>query len=308
MNRNFNSSFIYKVRLEFQEFLRMKERAINEQTKKRYLSDFDFYMNYYILDKVMIDDYFNIFNDLKLRHYFSRRKSSTARATIVNMVDFFYSNLKLTSGQNLSIKKELSKYGKETNEEVDFLTNLDINFIFSSAVEYRFMERDKEAKLVAPVIWSLAYHQVFEQNHILKLKTTDLNLITGEIRNLRSDNDSLILKWMTLEEKSKEILSEYIDYRNTMQIKSDKLLIIEGKEANNITINKMLNILNNRIENSNKISTKVHVQKLNRTRIYHSLLDTNGQSTIDFLRLIGLKKNTQFDNALKQYLTDLNTY
>ncbi|AIQ15018.1 hypothetical protein [Paenibacillus durus] len=307
MSTSFNNSFFNKVRLEFQEFLIIKEKGINEQTKERYLNDFDYYLSNYILEKVMIDDFYNIFNNLKLRDYFSKRKGSTARATITNLVDFFYNNLKLTPEQYLSIKKELRKYSKESNEKIDFLTKTDINFIFSSSVDYRFIDRDKEAKVIAPVIWSLAYHQVFEQTHILKLKITDLRLNEGLIRNLRSDEDGIILKWMNLDERCKEILQEYLNYRNSLKIKSDKLLIIEGKEATNGTINKMLNILNGRVENCNRISTNVHVQKFNRSRIYHALIDTNGHSAIDYIHLLGLKKNTQFDNALKQYLTDINT-
>lgn len=134
---------------------------------------------------------------------------------------------------------------------------------------------------------------------------TDVNLKEGIIRNLSSDEDGLILKWIKLEDRCREILKKHIDYRSSLQIKSDKLLIIEGKEASNLTINKMLGILNGRTKNCKRISTKVHVQKLNRSRIYHSLLDMSGRCAIDYIHLLGLKKNKQFDNALIQYFTDV---
>lgn len=306
MNILFNEAHISKIRLEYQEFLVIKKKGITIQTKERYLNDFDYYTNNYILDKVMVDDYYNFFNDLKLRDYFKKRKGATARATITNLADFFYSNVKLTPNQYLSIKNELKKYGKINKEDFDFLSKSDISFIFSDQIEYRFIDRDKEAKIVAPLIWSLAYHQVFEQIHILNLKMTDVKLDNGLIRNLRSDEDELTLKWMRLDDKCRELLYEYLKYRISLKIKSNKLLIIEGKEATNATINKMLSILNNRVENQNRISTNVHVQKLNRSRIYHALNETKGKDAIAYIHLLGLKRNTQFDNALKQYLTDIN--
>lgn len=79
----------------------------------------------------MVDDYASIFINIKLRDYLNKRKSSTARATIKNMVEFFFNSQKLTSDQNLLIQKELKTDKKEHTEEMDFLTK---RMLLSSSV------------------------------------------------------------------------------------------------------------------------------------------------------------------------------
>ncbi|MCY9764400.1 hypothetical protein M5X06_08550 [Paenibacillus alvei] len=308
MNRNYvSSTYLEKLKDEFIEFLYIRDNTISERTVERYENDLIYFFNNSVSGKVTIDSLNDMFNPIRLKGYFDKRKGSTARATITNLLDFFRHSHKISSDEYINASNELKKYAKKGNDDVDFLNKADIRMIFSDSI--KFLEKDKEANIILPVICSLAYYHCFEQIHLQKLKRSDLKIDEGIIRNLRSDDDesNITLKWINLSDESKYYLSEYLKYIDRVGKRKGNLLYIDGQQADNKSINKMLSIFNERSFNKKQFSTKVHIQKLNRSGIFHSLVDTNGNSAINYFHLFGLKKNTQFEYALEKYLFEVNS-
>lgn len=294
------------VTVDFAKFLDIRNKGVSEKTKKQYLSDLNFYMKNYILDHVEIGDYKDIFAKYKVMNFLEIRKGATARAAITNLLNFYYDHERLDSSSYLAIKKFIREYDPGEGEEIDFLLNDDISFIFSDDVKYRFPDRDQEATFVAPLIWALSYYCLFEQNHIYKLVMSDVDIKNKRIRNIRSNEDNLINEWVELNEVTLKLIKNYLKYKKFSN-QLDSFIMIAGKQANNASVNKMLSILNGRMENRNRLSTSVNLQKIVRTKILFDLEESQGSKLMNFVRIIGIEKNTQLDNAIRQYLLKANS-
>lgn len=292
---------------DFLIFLQLRNKGISEETRAHYLRDLKYYISNYFEGSMLFDSYNDLFDKLKISSYLQNRKGATAKAALSNLLEFYLHTRRISPSDYLEIKKEIKSYVITGNDDLDFLSIDDIKFIFSKSVEFRFYDRDEEARIIAPLIWSLAYYQLFEQKHIQSLSWEDINLDKKIIRNIRSKNDSLVEDWISLDETTISALQVYLDYFGNKVKKSTFLIYISGKPANNVGINKMLAILNNRVENSRKLSTSVNIQKLNRSRILHDLQASNGENLMFYFRVLGNKRNKQLENAINEYLLQVRS-
>lgn len=203
----------------------------------------------------------------------------------------------------LNIKNELDNYQTTTENTKDFFNKDDIDYLLSFQYEYG-KKRGIEAQLVAPLIIALSYYLLFEQMHISNLQIADVDLLNSRIKNPRASSNIFVKQWIPLNDTVIELLRRYLDYRSQFSLlkDNDKLIVLNGQKLDNRSINEVLNIFNDTKGNTNRLSTRVNLQKIIRTRILFDLEETNGHSLIDFFLLIGLKKNTQLKTAIEEYL------
>ncbi|WP_236339935.1 hypothetical protein [Paenibacillus plantiphilus] len=304
-------SFIVKVwstiTSDFIVFLQLRNKGISEETQKHYLSDLKYYLTNYFENSTMFENYNDLFDGLKISNYLSKRTGATAKAALSNLLEYYLHTNRLFPQDYLNIKKEIKVFVSTGNDDLDFLSVEDIKFIFSKNVEYRFHDRDSEARITAPLIWSLAYHALFEQKHIQSLKWNDIYLEGRLIRNFRAKDDSLAGDVIQLDEITIKAIQNYLDYFGSKVKNKETLIQINGKRASNVGINKMLAILNRRVENNNKLSTNVNIQKMNRSKILHDLQSSNGEQLFNYYKILGNRRNKQLENAINEYLLQVRS-
>ncbi len=293
----YNSEQVNIIRLGFEKLL--NEKKI--QSMDRYLSDFDYFVTRFIIGKVIEGDFDSFFSEHTIKSFLNYRSASTARATITNLIEYFFTNHSITLEQYFGYKGKI-KYDKlSQKEDFSFLTKTQINNIFSSNIEFRFEKRDFEIKHIAPFVWSLCYFFGFEQKHLIELKLYDV--MNNQIKNVRYYDDYLVKKWIPMNDITCNYYNNYMEYRKTQSLKTDNLLVYRNSNLTNDAINKMFSILNNRRDNRQRIGTQVNAQKLNRSMALNFLLDSpkNNDITLYLIHLFGMKKSTQLDNALREY-------
>lgn len=292
---------IYEIiRKDFIQYLNLKERQISPRTQARYLSDIEYYINNYINTTTLINELPLIFIEQRLKSFLKNRKSSTARATLKHFLGCLYENKRIDDSTYIRIHDYLKKLGKTSLEkQMEFLNDEQLNFIFSKQIEYK--NKESAEKLILPLVVSMAYNFLFEQEHLIKLKWSDINLNERKVRNLRSELDDTVVKWIEMNNKTYELIKEYQKSCTRKYKMDDSFLYIKNQPANNTTINSILYIFKHKA-NFNAIKTSVDIQKIHRSRILKELLLTEGKSTIDFIKILGLRRNTQLEHALEEYL------
>lgn len=296
---------LYRQKEEFEEFLKKK----NIKSIKQYISDYEYFTKNYVLDKVVINDIESFFSKCLIEEFLYSRRSNTASAMLRNLIEFMYSNYNFNADNYLKYNNRVKKGSrKKDKQEISFLTQEDIKFIMSDEVKFKFeKDRDKELMIVSPIVWGLSYYCCFEQNHITKLTIDDLKLEINQIRNIRSDESYLAKRWIEINNEFKHKLKSYIEYRKTLDIRTNKLILYSNSEAANKELNKMYDVLD-RVDNSKFLSTTVDSQKIVRSRVMHMLLLSNGEDMSDLLHLFGLEKKTQFESAVSEYLVLKNSF
>ncbi len=304
-NKFYSKEQLYILKEKFKNFLEMKDI----KSIKQYISDYEFFTNHYVLNKVVTDDFESFFSKFFIQEFLSSRRSNTASAMLRNIIELMYSMHSFDAENYLKYNNRVKKSSKTKNKDsISFLTNEDIEFIMSDKIKYRFeKDRDKELKKVCPIVWGLSYYCCFEQNHITKLIIDDLKLEINQIRNIRSDESYLAKKWIQINDDFKGELERYLDYRKTLDIRTNKLVLYSNSEARNKELNKMYDILK-RVDNLKHISTTVDSQKFVRSRVLHMLLSSNGKDMDELLHIFGLEKKTQFESAVSEYLILKNSF
>jgi len=286
------------------KYINGRSKKISDVTVQRYRDDISFFIREYIVDKMMNGDYSSWFTPTILTDFFSNRKSNTAPSAVALLLDMLEQHGRLELKFTVQTKRKLTQYSSQPPEELNFLNKSDIKFIFGSSVDYN--RNDIELSIVAPVIWFLSFCCMFEQTHIMKLKISDINMPGKFVRNIRADQDDTLLKWIRVtDDKMFELLQRYMEYRKTLTVKTDALILYKGKPPKDL--NKFFLVLRDRSKNSDKLSTTVNGQKLIRTRVLFSLIESKGEAAFDLIRIHGIKKNTQLDNALSEYMIIRNS-
>ncbi|MCM3342035.1 hypothetical protein M3650_26275 [Paenibacillus sp. MER TA 81-3] len=295
---------------DFINYLNLKDKEITEETKTRYIDDLQFYKNRCIVPKhIIIEEYKDLFNSYALKDYHNNRKTSTARFAITNLLEFYFKIGRVSPKDYLDIRNELKKYQSKKTDVSDFLTKDDLTFILSSKFRYS-TRRTEEERFLAPLILQLIYYTLFEQNHISQIKWRDIDLVNRKIRNIRSDEDNYCIKWIPLNEDVISLIESYKQFlikKHNEIVQDDYFIYISQSPANNKSLNRIINLLNDTKDNYEKLSGRVNVQKMIRSRILHGLLDTDGRQLIDFYEIVGLSKETQIVTAIKEYFTIINS-
>ncbi|MEK3757851.1 hypothetical protein MKZ07_05360 [Paenibacillus sp. FSL P4-0338] len=233
-----------------------------------------------------------------------QRKSSTARAALRNLLECFKEKKRIDAAEYLLILERIQQFfEKEEKKQVIFLSQDQINFLLSSRIEYTKKQQAYKEVLSATI--ALSYYFVFDQDLIFKLKNSDVDIDNRRIRNLRAEAENKACKWLTIGDEAYEMLIPYIQTRQNSSPNAS-LLYIRGIPANNSNINYLFSILKSKA-NYNFLQTTVDVRGIIRSRILNDLYRTEGKAAIDFLRIFGLKRSTQLENALEKFLTDVNS-
>lgn len=299
----FSERDVTNVIEEVIEYINGKRKKLSEDTVVRYRDDIFFFLREFIVNKMMIGDYTSWFTSNILKSYFNKRKSNTARSAIAWLLEVLEHHGRLELKFTVQVEKKLSQYLSESPEELDFLNVSDIKYIFSRSIDYN--RNDKELPVVAPVVWFLSFFCMLEPTHIVKLKISDINQSSKLVRNIRADQDDTLLKWIKItDDKAFEIIQGYMEYRKALSVKTDALIVYNGKPVKGL--NKFFLFLRDRSKNSDKLSTNVNGQKLVRTGVLFSLIKSKGKDAFELIRIHGLKKNTQLDNALLEYMITSN--
>ncbi|MBT2289154.1 hypothetical protein J7E73_08410 [Paenibacillus albidus] len=288
------------IRKDFIQFLNLKDRQITVNTQKRYLSDIQYYVDNYIETSLLINNFELFFNFQAVKNFLSKRRSSTARATLRNFLECLFTNKYIDATLHFEIQEFLKSLKKtKLEQQMVFLNESQLSFIFSDLI--RFKDKESDANHLLPLILSLSYNCLFEQEHLMKLKWSDIDLNRKKIRNLRSDLDESIVKWIEMDERTYRLINIYKDHYKTKISETDSFLYINGHPANNKTINAMLQIFKHKA-NLDILKTTIDIQRLYRSRMLIDLLQSEGRVAIDFIKIVGLKRNTQLEHALEEYL------
>ncbi|MGX5762960.1 hypothetical protein ACWKW1_24490 [Brevibacillus parabrevis] len=288
------------IKKDFVLYLQTKERSLTPRVQDQYLRAINNYIENYIEESAIVD-YKSFFAKHLIKKFLENRTGSTARAVLTNFLEFLRDPDidKIDSDSYLRIKETLQSVKKTPKEKLDFLTEEDIDYIMHDTV---YSKKQNEEKLLTPLLVTFAYNMLFEQDHIYKLKWNDVDIKNRKIRNLRHDHDKFVDKWMDIDDDSHSIIEKY--YNTFIGAPYDEFVIIKGEPANNQSVNKMLHGVFRSTKNRSKLTTTVDVQKLIRSRILIDLRSTEGKSLMKFYEKMGLKKNTQLENALHQYLQE----
>ncbi|MBP2112514.1 hypothetical protein [Paenibacillus silagei] len=233
-----------------------------------------------------------------------QRKSSTARAALRNLLECFKEKKRIDAAEYLLILKRIQQLvEKEEKKKMLFLSQDQINFLLSSRIKYT--KKQKAYKDVLSATIALSYYFVFDQDLIFKLKNSDVDIENRRVRNLRADTDNKACKWLLICDEAYEMLIPYILTRQNSSANAP-FLYIRDVPANNSNINYLFSILKSKA-NYNYLQTTVDVRGIIRSRILNDLYRSEGKVAIDFLRIFGLKRSTQLENALEKFLTDVNS-
>lgn len=291
-------SFKETIEKDFVQFLVLK--GITDRTQERYLSDIRYYIGMYVRDMLPGDNFSVFFKESAIQSFLKNRRSSTARSSIKNLLDCFRENRRIDASQYLHTIEYLKNLAKtKTENQMDFLTKPQIEYLLKGKVEYTM--KQLVHKEVLSVVIVLAYYFLFDQDQLLKLKASDVNLEARVIRNLRSDANDNVTKWLPINNEVYTVLYLYCNTQN-LSNKNEPFLYIKGAPASNNSINLILSILKSKA-NQSVIQTSVDIQKLLRTRVLLDLYESDGKRAIDFIRIMGLKRNTQLENALEEFLS-----
>ena len=286
------------VHLDFLKYLNGKENKISLRTKKRYLSDINCYVENYVNNSNIIDGLDKFFVPRDIESFLNNRRSSTARATVVNFMNF------LKEYGHLSTLKyiELNDYLRSlkltiVEKQMKFFYDEELSFLLSDEIHYGKKDTEED-KTILHLILMMSYHLIFEQDHLIKLDWSDVDLNKRRINNLREDR--LAYRWISLNDELLQKLSRM--KQNATEIKDDSpVLMYKGERLNTNKINSLLSILK-RKNNLSILGGSTDIQKINRSRILQDLNNTRGKETIEIIKITGITKNTQFEHALEEFL------
>ncbi|ASS95980.1 hypothetical protein BS1321_19960 [Peribacillus simplex NBRC 15720 = DSM 1321] len=279
-----------------------EQLQLQPTTVSYYTKILEDYLHISVVGKVKKGDYSELFNGDRISKI--NRRSNSVRPTLLNLLEFLYTD-KFIEDEMLylrlinNIKKVYTNDTEKTPiKTTEFLTPNEIRNLLSDKIEYKTLEEEK----LLPVITSLAFFCMYKQADIMKLKIDDIDIEKRVIRNIRrQDEESELIEWIYINDDSFPILKSYLDYRASLSVEVDELVIFEKKPITNQGINSVFGILK-RNANKHLISEKsIHPELLNRSMMLYLLDSTNGEGIYDILML--QERNQQFEYAFNTFLS-----
>lgn len=300
LNNELNLS---KIFTEYHDYLK-EETQVKENVIKRYISDIRFFFFNVLFIKPDIKGFALFFETSNIKELYEQRTGSTVSASINQLLDYMEFSKRLERDQYLIIKDRVGDLKPPRGENpIVFLSQNQIDFLFSERVTYVFEESHKrdysDYKLIAPLLWSLAYDCGMEQKHIMNLLFTDFDQKNYKIRNLRIDKNELLSEWIDLNARTFNYLQKYLDSREAS--KEGFLILYKDKQISSAIINKTFEILKRR-ENEVYLKQNVYIEILVRSGILKSLNDTNGNSILLHTKIHGTESNGQLVHSINEYL------
>lgn len=274
---------------------------VKPRTKQQYSDIVKDYLINEVLNKVVIDDYEDIFSTEKISDFqINFRRSNVVRAALGKLRDYFITTGHLTKYFNFEYQplavKKLDTYAILSKEQIDIIFGDDITF------------RTTQEQYVTKCICALFYSCLFEQRHIMNLRRSDILLEERRIRNIRTDesgNDEL-LKWIEMNDLTAKHINNYIRFCSENKIDiSDRFIIVENKPIDNPKIGLCLATYSHKKRNLVECFTP-NGQMLNLSMIYYWLVSSEGKAMSTIVQVVGIS-NEQWKKAFKLYLDNYNT-
>jgi predicted HNH restriction endonuclease len=250
------------------------------------------YLRNQVLNKVQQDDYEEIFNPERIKEFHAFRKSSVVRAAILKFLEYLKENRLINSTYYLNYPDIPTPEKRPSN----FLGLKEIEFIFSKRVTFK----DEEEKYVAPLVYSLAFFCGFEQRHLISLKLSDVIVEDKLIRNVRKTDHSLLMGWIKIEDIAYENLIRYLEYRESLNLKFQELIIVNNRPVSNNSLNQIFHILKRKDNKEYLEQSDINAQILIKSMILSRLISTDGQAINNILRM--MEWNTHVADAYREYL------
>jgi hypothetical protein len=284
----FNVTDIKQIQKGYEQYISDLKSVTFDQYKD-IISDF---LGNIVLGKIEKNNYKDFFSNESILEFRKMRKSLIVRSALNKLLLYLIENKLIEKGYEFEFSVDTHHKERSQNE---FLSTDEIKFIFEEA-EFE----NKEEKLISLAICSLACFCFFEQKHIKSLKTSDILIENGLIRNLRASDDDEntihLIKWLRLNDIAYRNIFNYInEYRNYIDTQHEEFLIYEGKPLNNINdVNKFFYAFDRKV-NREKIS-KVNVQLLYSSTLLYWLTSTHGNALNKILQIIEIG-NQQWQKA-----------
>ncbi|MFS0724993.1 hypothetical protein [Paenibacillus sp. 1P07SE] len=294
--------------VEFEEHL-ISKRGLKQSSKDNYMKYIKRFLD--VADSVGAHiDARHLFEESNIATYYDVKSGPIASAVLTAFTEYLLSKKEINKQEHLIIKDRIIELKKpsENKNEIDVLSEKEIDFILGNKVNYRFINNpdrsDLEISIVGPAICSLALLGL-EQKELMDLLISDLDVTYNHfrIRNPYKGNDELLADWITLDEITKSKITRYLEYRSKLNVESNRLLLFKGKPLDTDSINETFRIFQ-RIGNCDifKNGGYISAQLLVRSKIIHALYKTNGTCLMDIFRVFGLN-NAQVAFCIRLYLS-----
>ena len=146
---------------------------------------------------------------------------------------------------------------------------------------------------------------MFKQRDVINLKITDIDLEQLRIRNVRYDNNSELVEWLSINNTVSGYLSTYLAYRETLQSSGENLLVMDGGPLDNNKINTIFGFFE-RVDSRNMFGgKKVSQSMIVRSMMLYILTSTNGSGLYHIL--LEQDTSTMLEHAFAEYLSVVRT-
>ncbi|MNB77499.1 hypothetical protein D3C75_241850 [compost metagenome] len=295
---------LHLILSEFSNFLTEKS-GVSFEVKKRYFADINYYFSNILLRKDKVMNFSSFFESDSISNFYGDRTGDTASASVHQLLSYMVESTRIDKEQALIIRENISTLKPmRPQTSLDFLIEQErIKFLFSEKVKFVFIKQRKmdysNYKLLAPLVWSLAFDCGMEQKHAMNLLESDFDRTNYRIRNLRRDKNETLSEWIDLKARTFDLLEKYLVSRD--RIITGNLLVIGSRPISSEDINTTYRILQ-RKENSNVLNQTISSELLVRSGILKSLEETNGQSLLMHTLIHGTESNSQLVHATKKYM------
>lgn len=290
---------------EFSIYLTEKSE-VSSEVQKRYYADISYYFSNILLRKDNFNNFLSFFESDSISDLYEDRTGDTVSASLHHLLLCMVDRGRIDKEQALLIKEIINSLKPvRVSNPVDYLTDHEsIEFLFSNRVEFIFNKQRKmdysKYKLLAPLIWSLAFDCGMEQKHVMNLLESDFDRTNYRIRNLRRNKNEALTEWIDLKARTFYFLEKYLASKNS--IVTGNLLVLDGRPISSEDINITYRILQ-RKENAELLKQQIiSSELLVRSGILMSLEESNGQSLLMQTVVHGTESNTQLVHATKRYI------
>lgn len=291
----------------------IEKRQFQVATTTNYVRIIEVYFDNLVINRIPKNDYIALFDEENLGRIKDLIKNNALRASFLNFLDFLYAEgfieneidyLRLKDRIASLITGDTHKNGIINQA---FLTPNEIRKLFSDTISYNTIDEQK----ITPLVIALSFFCMYKQSDIFKLKIDDVNIENRTIRNIRYNNSSNLVEYIQMNEKFYNIMSEYLNYRSTLNSNSDALIILQGNPIDMTGINGMLWVYkrngNKEELNSKSISCELLIRSM-----MHYLLVSSGEEGLVYIFRLFEKENRHFQYAFNNYIeikrnSDLNS-
>lgn len=278
-----------------------EDRELSEPSIARYIAVVKKYITNKFLEKIEIDNYNDFFSKNNLIYIQEEIGSSVKKASISCFLDFLndenflenedYYKLKENIGNSISIERSVNE------KQTTFLTPSEVEFLLSEKLVYN----TELERILTPLIICLHLFCFYEQKHIKSLTIDDIDLENKRIKNIFYNGKNNVSKYIGMNDIFIKSMTNYIEYRNSINPKTQELILYNGKPIENPGFNKIYNVFG-RLGNRERLKSKsIYTDIIIKSMIYHLLIKKGEESLTLILNIID-KDSALFNKVFKEYV------